>query len=105
MLLLGLWRIIAPLKNLLIMLLTILLSSQQKVNVYTCELLTLGLVWHAFPDASKEGDGKWILKVFKCLMLIFKKSSYAKKTMTLMILVYERKAACLAAQIINSRFL
>jgi L1 cell adhesion molecule like protein len=79
-----------------------------QVNVYACELLTLGLVWQAYYDASKEGDGKRIMKLFKYLMLIFKKSNcrnYAKETaITLtqvMFLLSERKAA----QIIHSRFI
>ena len=35
------------------------------VNNYAVDILTLGLLWHGFKDATKEGDGDWIILYYK----------------------------------------
>lgn len=42
------------------------------VNTYARELMTLGLVWHNFHDAIREGDGDRILLSWKIMIPIFK---------------------------------
>ena len=42
------------------------------VYVYATDLLSLGLVWHGFHDAIREGDGNRILRYWKILLVIFK---------------------------------
>ena len=37
--------------------------ENDRVHVYAKEMLTLGLLWHGFHDAIKEGDGDRILKL------------------------------------------
>ena len=57
------------------------------VQAYAKELLTLGLIWHGFHDACKEGDGNRILRYWKLMMLLFKKQSkhnYAKEALNLL---------------------
>ena len=40
---------------------------------YSCELLTLGLIWHGFHDAAKEGDGdRMMIRYWKLLLILFK---------------------------------
>ena len=38
-------------------------KTKDGVHLYAKELLTLGLVWHGFHDASREGDGD---RLFRC---------------------------------------
>lgn len=57
------------------------------VQAYAKELLTLGLIWHGFHDACKEGDGDRIVRYWRLLMLLFKKQSkhnYAKESLFLL---------------------
>ena len=37
-------------------------KCEDKVHVYSMEVLSLGLLWHGFHDAIKEGDGERILR-------------------------------------------
>lgn len=39
------------------------------------EMLSLGLIWHGFHDAIREGDGERILIYLRYLLLIFKSSN------------------------------
>ena len=45
-----------------------------KVNLYSKELLSLGLLHKEFGDAIREGDGQRVLRCWKYLLLIFKAS-------------------------------
>ena len=70
-------------------------------------MLTLLLIWEAFHDACKEGDGKRVMLVWKVLMIVFKvtkRKNYAKEAAILLLqkdcFLSERKAA----QLIHSRF-
>ena len=35
-------------------------DSFDDVNLFATELLSLGLLWHGFHDAVKEGNGDWL---------------------------------------------
>ena len=37
-------------------------ECKDKVSVYSSEVLSLGLLWHGFHDASREGDGERLLR-------------------------------------------
>lgn len=55
---------------------------------YTSEFLTLALLWHAFHDALKEGDGNRILRYWKFFIPLFqheKHFNYAKEALTITI--------------------
>ena len=58
------------------------------VHLYAKELLSLGLMWHAFHDSIKEGDGDRILRHWKFLVVIFKSTNhrnYAKDAVNLLV--------------------
>ena len=70
------------------------------IHMYAVELFSLGMLWHAFHDAIKEGDGKRVLCYWKFLMIVFhacNRRNYAKEAVTLLLqhqyLFSERKAA------------
>lgn len=81
------------------------------VNLYAMELLTLGLLWHGFHDAIKEGDGDRILRYWKFLLVMFKSSrnyNYAKDAVNLLLsqkyLLSKRKSAQLLwSRTVNTR--
>ena len=57
-------------------------ASDDGVCIYATELLSLGLLWHGFYDAVKEGDGNRIIRYLKFLLVVFKPTSchnYGKK--------------------------
>ena len=82
-----------------------------KVNLYACETLTLGLLWHGFYDAIKEGDGDRILRYWRFLLIIFKSSNhpnYAKEAIIpLMQYTYlfseRKKAQLLWSRCVNTK--
>lgn len=83
-------------------------TSEDMVFTYTCDVITLGLIWMNYYDATREGDGDRIMSLWKFLMIIFKKSgrtNYAKEATILLLhyhcLLSERKAA----QLKHSRFI
>ena len=62
-----------------------------QVQLYAHQVLNLGLVWHGFSDAIKEGDGDRILTYYKFLLNIFKAGNcfnYCKETVILLTQVY-----------------
>ena len=74
--------------------------SSDGIHEYAREMLTLLLIWHAFHDATKEGDGGRLMLLWKLLMLIFKvtnRRNYAKEAVILLVqkecLFSEHKAA------------
>ena len=80
-------------------------KSDDGVQAYAKELLTLGLIWHGFHDACKEGDGDRILRYWRLMMLLFKKKSkhnYAKEGL---ILLHQAVilTACERGQLLRSR--
>lgn len=48
-------------------------TDDDSVHAYACELLTLGMIWYNYYDATTEGDGHRIIVIWKFLMLIFRK--------------------------------
>jgi L1 cell adhesion molecule like protein len=48
-------------------------SVKDQVHTYASKVLTLALSWQNYYDATKEGDGKRILSLWKYLLLVFKK--------------------------------
>ena len=42
------------------------------VNSYAVDILSLGLLWYGFKDATKEGDGDRIILYYKFLLPIFR---------------------------------
>ena len=42
------------------------------VNNYAVDILTLGLLWHGFKDATKEGDGDQIIHYYNFLLPIYR---------------------------------
>ena len=44
----------------------------QILALYVMQVLSLGLIWHNFLDATKEGDGNRIIQCWKFLLLAFK---------------------------------
>lgn len=58
------------------------------VHLYAAELLSLGLLWHAFHDAVREGDGGRVLRHWKFMLVIFKSTNhrnYAKEAVNLLL--------------------
>ena len=62
-------------------------DSGDGVYSYAVEVLSMGLLWHGFHDAIKEGDGDRILRYWKFLLVIFKSTrhkNYAKESVILL---------------------
>lgn len=45
-------------------------DTDDGVHTYTCEVMTLGLLWRNYYDSVREGDGKRVLSIWKYLLLI-----------------------------------
>ena len=63
-------------------------SPKSTATLYTTDLLSLGLMWHGFHDAIREGDGDCILLYWKLLLPIFKQEqhhNYAKEALKIVI--------------------
>ena len=72
---------------------------RDKVKLYALQVLNLGLLWHAFNDAVKEGDGNRILIYYKFFLLVYKAGkchNYCKEIINLLLqynfLLTERQA-------------
>uniref|UniRef100_A0A1X7TRY5 DUF6589 domain-containing protein n=2 Tax=Amphimedon queenslandica TaxID=400682 RepID=A0A1X7TRY5_AMPQE len=81
--------------------------EEDAVLSYGCELLTLGLVWWNYYDAIKEGDGHRVMRIWKYLMVIFKKTghrNYAKEAAILLIQYHYMSSERVATQLMLSRF-
>ena len=76
------------------------------VCAYASELLSLGLLWHGFHDAIKEGDGDRIIRYWKFLLVVFKSSNcrnYAKEAVNLLLQYHYLLSDRKKAQLIWSR--
>ena len=74
--------------------------ESDKVRLYATQVLTLGLLWHGFNDALREGDGDRIMIYYKFLLNLFKAGrcfNYCKEVVILLTqyhcLFSERQAA------------
>ena len=47
------------------------ISRADKVYLYATQLMTLLLLWHAFNDVVREGDGDRVISYWKFLLVIF----------------------------------
>ena len=55
-------------------------GTSDKKYLYACEVITLGLLWYGYRDATREGDGERIVTIWKFLLLVFragKKTNYS----------------------------
>ena len=81
-------------------------NTTDKVFLYCLQVLTLGLIWHGFNDALKEGDGDRILIYWKFLLAIFKvgkRRNYCKEAINLLMQFYFLLPRRLAEQLKWSR--
>ena len=79
---------------------------KDEVFLYASEVLSLGLIWHGFHDAIKEGDGERILNYWKFLLVIFKSTNhhnYAKEATNFLIQYYYRLSERQRTQLLWSR--
>jgi len=82
-------------------------SSGGTAYDYTCEVLSLGLLFLNFKDSIREGDGDRTLLIWKYLMLVFKvmgHRNYATEAFTLLSQYYITLPTNLAEQLKWSRF-
>ena len=86
-------------------------ACEDGIHMYAVELLTLGLLWHGFHDAIREGDGERIIRYWKFFLIIFKSSNhpnYAKEAVHFL-LQYEylfserQKAQLLWSRCVNTK--
>ena len=83
-------------------------SHADTVNTYACELMTLGMIWLNYYDAIREGDGHRIIRIWKFLLLIFRKTghrNYAKEAGLLLSTITFTASERVAAQILTGRFI
>lgn len=86
-------------------------NSVDKVYLYACEALTLGLLWLGFYDAIREGDGDRILQYWRFLIIIFKSTNHPNYAKEAVILLYQytyifserQKAQLLWSRCVNTK--
>lgn len=86
-------------------------TSKDGVHLYATELLTLGLIWHGYHDAIKEGDGERMLRYWKFLLVLFKSTNhhnYAKEAVNILhqyyyLLTERQKMQLLWNRCVNTR--
>ena len=80
--------------------------SEDKVNLYACETLTLSLLWHGFYYSIKEANGDRMIRYWRFLLIVFKPPNYAKEAILLLMqyLFSERmKAQLFWSRCINTK--
>lgn len=80
-------------------------TATDGVNIYAREVLTLALLWHAFHDATREGDGDRIILSWKIMLHLFKATrhkNYYKESVNLL-LQYNYLSPRKASQLLWSR--
>lgn len=63
-------------------------NRTDKIHLYATQTLTLGLIWHAFNDSIREGDGDRVLACWKFLLVIFKVKGHRNYCKEAIILLY-----------------
>ena len=100
-----------PLLNVIII--TIVLTSSltdqpppvkcvDRMNMYATEVLMLGMLWHNFHDAIKEGDGNRLIRCWKFNLLAFKsarRKNYSIEALNLLLQVNHILSPREAAQV------
>ena len=82
------------------------IQTNDSVYLYATDVLSVGLIWHGFHDAIREGDGDRVFTYWKFLLLIFKATNcqnYSKEAVILL-LQAQRLSPRQAAQLKWSRF-
>jgi len=80
--------------------------SKDQVFLYATEVVTLGLLWMNFHDATREGDGDRLIRVWKFLLLVFKaarRKNYGIEALNLQLQVNYTLSPRQAAQLKWSR--
>ena len=75
---------------------------KDKIYLYATEVLTLGLIWENFHDATREGDGDRLMRIWKFLLLIFKaakRKNYSIEALNLLLQVNFTLSARQSAQV------
>ena len=83
------------------------IDSTDRVLTYSCEVLTLGLLWSNYLDATCEGDGMRILLIWKFLLLVYKatnQTNYCKEAAFLLAQYQFILSPRKANQLLYSRF-
>ena len=78
------------------------ISREDKVHLYASQVMTLLLIWHAFDDTIREGDGDRVLEYWKFLLLIFKAKghrNYCKEAIIMLSQYHCLLSQCKAAQL------
>ena len=84
------------------------ISRADKVYLYASQLLTMLLLWHAFNDAVREGDGDRVISYWKFLLVIFRAKghrNYCKEAIILLSQYHFLLSPRKAAQLKWSRFI
>lgn len=82
-------------------------SYSDEVRRYTTDTMTLSLLWAAYHDASREGDGQRVIDIWKHLLLVFrlsKRSNYAQEAATLLTQIEYLASPRMKQQMMYSRF-
>ena len=83
-------------------------TRPDSVHAYSCELLTLGLLFLEFKDGIREGDGDRDMMAWKYFLLIFKaagRKNYAIEALTMLTQYHITLPPRLAEQLKWSRFI
>lgn len=81
-------------------------KPQDRVFLYATEVVTLGLLWMNFHDATREGDGDRLIRVWKFLLLVFKaarRKNYSIEALNIQLQVNYTLSPRQAAQVKWSR--
>lgn len=82
-------------------------SIPDGVHAYALELVSLGLLWHSFHDAVKEGDGNRVMRHWGLLMIVFKaanRPNYGKEAVKLLLQEKHLFSERMSMQLVWSRF-
>ena len=66
------------------------IQTNDSVYLYATDLLTVGLIWHSFHDAIREGNDDRVLTYWKFFLLTFKATNcqnYSKEAVILLLQV------------------
>ena len=73
----------------------------------TKDTISLMCIWKEYHDATKEGDSERVVRVWKYLLLIFRRmkfSNYAKEAVTFLSQLNYMASPRLKSELIHSRF-
>lgn len=82
-------------------------TPRDGVHLYAQEVLTMGMLWHGFHDATREGDGDRVLVYWKFLLIAFHSANrfnYSKEAVNLLLQHQYLLSPQKAAQLQWSRF-